>query len=156
MNVAEVYTRKLNQSLIIEIHIVDNINFDVKLHNAADIEKVKQDAINHWRDNSYDHEGDDTQIWDTTGHLIWSYNDHWGHYEDINYEREANDGPDVDGDLRQPPNHDFFNIMSRRYDQLSTLEPLYTVEMPVVDIDSMTTHAQPQEDTSGDDRDPFA
>lgn len=154
MNVAEIYSRKLSNTIIIEIHMVGNINQDVTIHSSEKLQAVKNDAITHWRGNSYDPEQDDTQIWDAAGNLIWSYHSEWEQHEepDGGWEDEIPSDPE--------PSHDFFSIRNPRYglpdpDPYGTMGAPTAVGIDYVDLDLLTVRGAPQQDTSGDDRDPF-
>jgi hypothetical protein len=77
MNLADIYSARLHQKILVEIYIYDSVVEQVRIHTKP-VEELIQDLIEFWEGTSYDPETNDSQIWDSSGKLLWSYyNDYY-------------------------------------------------------------------------------
>lgn len=81
MNISERYASEIGRlDLLVEIHIVDGNNQEVRYHPTANLNALIEETISFWMANDrYDPNADDTEIWNSKGELIWSFK---RHYED--------------------------------------------------------------------------
>lgn len=76
MNMANVYTARVNQQIFIEVTKADRTLADVEIHVGMTLQEVIDQCIQRWDLNLFNPDDDEASIWDMNRNCLWLLSDY--------------------------------------------------------------------------------